>query len=389
MGGDADAAIDALRKVVTLEPAHEEAHAGLMRLFAGSGQRHLALRQYRQLRDAMRRDLDAEPDTSTQALHREILRSTAPLAAPADGQIVRSQRQLIGREDELAHLDECLSLLQQEQGGLVLVRGEGGIGKSRLVAEVMDRAGQLGITTLWDVPEASTDPDSSSFAAMLERLDNWSHASALRPRPTATATDFATISRANSTLLPSRDSTEAAPQRLSVAVDDFSWRPDVRSPVLIVIDDLHLASDVNPDLLYQLAEKGQYGPILFVGAFRPEEVLPGSSLDRLVRALEREAPERILEVNPLSFSHTESLVLELLGGPVDRAVVETVYELADGNPYFTQEATEALRGRGQISYSQGMWRLQAGPVMVWGREYLRQPDSRSKAASLTSYMRAS
>jgi predicted ATPase len=156
-----------------------------------------------------------------------------------------------------------------------------------------------------------------------------------------------------------------------------------------VLDDLQLASDFRLDLLRHLAEKAHHGPILFVGAFRPERVSSESSLTHLITKLEREAPGRILDVNRLDFLHTEILVPQLLGGPVDRSVVETVYGLADGNLYYTQEATEALRGRGQIWCSGGMWRLQSGSVMVWGREYLRQPESRSGAQRGISHVRAS
>lgn len=58
-------AIEMLRRLVVNDPAHEEARVGLMRLYALSGQRHQALRQYQQLREALRRELDAEPDAAS------------------------------------------------------------------------------------------------------------------------------------------------------------------------------------------------------------------------------------------------------------------------------------------------------------------------------------
>ena len=58
----------ALRRLVASDASHEEAHAGLMRLYALGGQRHHALRQYQQLCDALRRELDAEPEAATQRL---------------------------------------------------------------------------------------------------------------------------------------------------------------------------------------------------------------------------------------------------------------------------------------------------------------------------------
>ncbi|HLW02398.1 MAG TPA: tetratricopeptide repeat protein [Ktedonobacterales bacterium] len=66
------AAIDVLQRLVVEEPTLEEAHLRLMRLFAETGQRYQALRQYQYVRDALRRDLDAEPAAGTQQLYEEI-----------------------------------------------------------------------------------------------------------------------------------------------------------------------------------------------------------------------------------------------------------------------------------------------------------------------------
>ena len=65
--GDAPAAIEALEQAVVIDPLHEDAHRALMRLFAAGGRRQQALAQYHQLREALRRDLEAEPDPQTAA----------------------------------------------------------------------------------------------------------------------------------------------------------------------------------------------------------------------------------------------------------------------------------------------------------------------------------
>ena len=72
-GGDLGGALDALRQVVASDSVHEQAHVCLMRLLVRSGQRHLALRQYQYLRDALQQELDAKPAPVTQAFYRHIL----------------------------------------------------------------------------------------------------------------------------------------------------------------------------------------------------------------------------------------------------------------------------------------------------------------------------
>ncbi|MCX6613367.1 MAG: BTAD domain-containing putative transcriptional regulator [Acidobacteria bacterium] len=71
--GDLRAAIECLVKAVAVEPGNEQAQRELMRLYASTGSRHLALGQYRVLTEKLRRDLDAEPEAATVQLHAQIL----------------------------------------------------------------------------------------------------------------------------------------------------------------------------------------------------------------------------------------------------------------------------------------------------------------------------
>ncbi|HSH79730.1 MAG TPA: BTAD domain-containing putative transcriptional regulator, partial [Herpetosiphonaceae bacterium] len=138
------AAIDALRRVVEGEPAHEEAHTGLMRLYARSGQRHQALRQYGQLRDALLRELDAEPEEESKRLYQEIRSGLFPPrvsqspVAPVAGDVPAPRHNLlapltsfVGREHELAEVGRLIATTR-----LLTLIGTGGCGKTRLALEV-------------------------------------------------------------------------------------------------------------------------------------------------------------------------------------------------------------------------------------------------------------
>ncbi len=86
--GDLRAAIECLVKAVAVEPGNEQAQRELMRLYASTGSRHLALGQYRVLTEKLRRDLDAEPEAATVQLHAQILEgqvAPVPVAAAAQG----------------------------------------------------------------------------------------------------------------------------------------------------------------------------------------------------------------------------------------------------------------------------------------------------------------
>ena len=110
--GDTAAAIEALEQAVVVDPLHEAAHRALMRMFAADGRRQQALGQYHRLREALRRELEAEPDPQTARLYRALLRGEVdveppePVARAGDAPAARSagrarSPQPAGRADEL------------------------------------------------------------------------------------------------------------------------------------------------------------------------------------------------------------------------------------------------------------------------------------------------
>ena len=175
--GQSEAAVVALRRVLELEPAHEPAHAGLMRLYAAAGRRDEALRQYARLERALREELGAAPDAETQRLHAALLAGalgTPPRNVPATGAAVEAAgpavgskspgdvaaagpapapaglpRQLtsfVGRDAELVEVARLL-----EGAPLVTLTGPGGVGKTRLALAVASQAADAWPDGVWFV----------------------------------------------------------------------------------------------------------------------------------------------------------------------------------------------------------------------------------------------
>ena len=136
-------AIEALKCAVEAEPAGEEAHAHLMRLYALSGRSGEALRQYERLWEALSRELGAKPNTATTRLREEILAGrvfSAPLRAdhssekPPDAgrhNLTAPRSSFVGRERELVEVKRTLAMTR-----LLTLTGVGGAGKTRLALEV-------------------------------------------------------------------------------------------------------------------------------------------------------------------------------------------------------------------------------------------------------------
>jgi predicted ATPase/DNA-binding SARP family transcriptional activator len=148
--GDAATGIEVARRMLGLEPLHEEAHRALMWFLARGGQRSAALAQYETCRYVLREELGTEPSAATVALREEIAgaggftklttpgpgpagRDGAAPAAAAAPDLPRPLTSLVGRERELAGLHE---LLDDPACRLVTLVGPGGIGKTRLALEV-------------------------------------------------------------------------------------------------------------------------------------------------------------------------------------------------------------------------------------------------------------
>ena len=145
--GEHEAAVEALRRVATIDPTQEDAHAELMRLYAVSDRRAHALAQYERLRKALSERLGTEPSASTRRLRDEIAAGRFPPSEPAasavDAPAIEEpldagrhnlpapRSSFIGRERELREVKRDLAMTR-----LLTLTGAGGCGKTRLALEV-------------------------------------------------------------------------------------------------------------------------------------------------------------------------------------------------------------------------------------------------------------
>lgn len=363
-------AIDALRRLAANDPAHEEARMGLMRMYALAGQRHQALRQYQQLRGALRRELGADPDAASQHLYEEILAGRFPVRVPdsaqPDSTVAYTLRRsnlppLVGRDEELELVEEVLDALFAGQGGLVLLGGEAGVGKSRLAMEVAERAARRGATTLRGAAyEQEKQLPYGPFVEALEGFADPIRPDDLRALVGDAVPELARLVPSLAAKLGSDRLAASLPDRfrLFTAVAGFLRRLAARAPVVLVIDDLHAADEASLQLLHYLARTGRDSPLLLLGTLRTEEVGSTDSLGMLLAELHRERLSVRLDLSRIDPGESELLVAALLGGePCEETVFEAVYQLAEGNPFYTEEVVQALREGDQLQHTDGRWRL--------------------------------
>jgi DNA-binding SARP family transcriptional activator len=148
--GAVEAALQTGLRLIALDPLQEPVHRTLMRLYAQLGRRPSALHQYQLCVSVLQRELGVEPEEETKQLYREILRRRAviteatPLATSRSSPPVArvppltlaTDTPLIGRDQEMAQLRVALAEAVPGAGQVVLIVGEAGVGKTRLVAEL-------------------------------------------------------------------------------------------------------------------------------------------------------------------------------------------------------------------------------------------------------------
>lgn len=147
-------AIEPARRRLALDPLHEPAHRTLMRLYAASGQRAAALRQFRACAQRLEHEIGATPGDETVRLYQAIQTASAassdPDLLPAAGPppalatpeaAVAPDAPLVGRGDELARLLACYTA---DGGSLAAITGQPGIGKTRLAEVLLLAVGAAG-----------------------------------------------------------------------------------------------------------------------------------------------------------------------------------------------------------------------------------------------------
>jgi len=238
---------------------------------------------------------------------------------------------LVGRDDLLDQADRRIADVARGRGQLLLLAGEAGIGKSRLIAAVERKAlaagfrGSSGLVSPQDrdVPGASL----LDLARTMTRMPG-----------------FADLGRQLLELAQETFDASAPRRRTLVlrAVDLIVAAAD--RPLMLSFDDLQWADDLSLEIVTELARAAVERPLLLVGAYRTDELVPSSILRPWRARLLSQRMAEEARLAPLTHDQTALMTTLILGTglPAPRAVVDAVYERTDGVPLHIEELLGAL-----------------------------------------------
>jgi DNA-binding CsgD family transcriptional regulator len=243
---------------------------------------------------------------------------------------------LIGREPALTALDEALAGVANA-GSLVLVRGEVGIGKTRLLEEFAARVGgEAHVVRGGCVEGVSYAPWTEAIRRLLSTAD----VVATDDLPRRVRSQIARLLPHLS--LDEADAEgvdESAGQHLLFeAIVELLARVASRTRLVLVVDDLHWVDPASSELLRYVANNLGRAPILFVVTYRAEDAAAERDLiGQLARLASRQ-----IALTPLAEDSTAEMAEILLGPDASPADVRRVARDADGNPLFVEELVAAL-----------------------------------------------
>ncbi len=299
----------------------------------------------------------------------------AQRAAGASAGAVRAA--LVGRESELAAALEPVDEVLDGSGRILIVTGEAGVGKSRLVAEIRERfesGSSPGGEPRWLEGRCVSYGESLPYWPFRTLLREWlAGASQERVRP-ALASELARLApdRADE-LRPALEAAlglargegegsatmpaEAAQQRIRDGVAEALDLLAAEGPLAIALDDLHWADASSLALIERLLELAERAPVLLVVNMRPEREHPAWELrEGALRTLPHRAREIALE--RLGGDRGSELLGALVGaGTLPAELERRLLDRAEGNPFYLEELVRSMVDSGSLRRANGDWQF--------------------------------
>ena len=365
------------RSLIESEPYRESGYVLLIEALRRQGNIAEGLLVFERLRGLLRDELGTTPSPEALAAHRRLLNpgghsavpvasAQVPIASERVGDVeaapaaepdaigaplelmARASATLVGRISQLDELERWWSGETRERA--LLLVGEAGMGKSRLLAEQARRVHEAGgIVLAGRAPEETVVP----FQPFLEAIGHYAHNAderSLRAALHGWGPELALLVPEIGRRLPELEPASAGdPEtdryRLFEAVATMLGAIAASEPLLVVLDDLHWADRATLQLLRHLGRSPLAARVKILGAYRLGEPLP-PVLESAVAELGRDGLMRTLELAGLPEAEATQLVTLRAGGTPPQGLMRALYTETEGSPLFLQELVRHLADSG-------------------------------------------
>lgn len=321
----------ALDKELTLETAH----CGLMRIFARKGQTTRSFHQYDVCRKILGEELGVSPSPETKQLLNKIregqFRKKSNIHEKSSS-LTEPSSPIIGHTEERTIMQNLLTNLETGKGNKVLICGEAGIGKTRLVQEIIQMARQIDVSIY--PGNTITGSGNMAYSSFIElfKLIIQKHPDLEKELPVELKHFIPGISTKGAPI-PHADKLAAKSYLFSQVHQLFSKLVE-GNPSVMIFEDLHEADQASRELFAYLLNQCEQDPVLFIATYRKED---GEALPDYLTDLQKHSPQ-ILELAPLTYEEHINLLHTNAGSAVIGAeTAGQIYQLAEGNPLYTIE----------------------------------------------------
>jgi len=343
--GRPDLMLPALRLATSIAPLHEPTQAAFVSVLGDTGRQAEALAAFQAVRVRLADDLGVDPGPALQIAHRRVLDMSVSLGRAVS--LSPTDATFVGRSEELEVLRRAVNSAVAGGTGIVLVEGEPGVGKTRLLEEIATetaRGGPLivsccclegdGTPALW--------PWIQAVGRVLEGLPEH-------------ARERWRTGHLNGLLEP-RDDLELAALRLDPEerfrlferVVAMLGEASAQRPVIVVVDDLQWADIFSLQLFTHLLSRLPSGTAV-VAALRDHAPRPSPDLSLMLAAAARMPGHRRIRLQPFDVTEIAKLVRLETGQKPAPNVVRAIHARTSGNPFLAREVCRLLARSGGVN----------------------------------------
>jgi len=291
----------------------------------------------------------------------------ASVVVPPPRPSAMREAQLIDRVEEMNLLREAVDRAVHREGGLVLLYGEAGIGKTRLTRELGAYARLRGMQVLYGRCPALFRMDGMPPYVLWNEVIK-DYLQVCTPEqlyrvigfyPSEVCKLVPEIKQKLGTIPQSLPiSPEQERDRLFEAVSQFMINLSKETPLLIILDDLQWTDQSSLLLLHYLARGVYREPLLLLGAYRDTDIDERHPLSPVLTELNRERLLQSAQLKRMSFNDVLEMIKQILDqDDVPREFCELVYEKTKGNPFFVEEVIKSLKEEEVIFREENRWKI--------------------------------